>query len=74
MLTPAIRNLIRDGKTPQMQSYLLSSAKEGSITMDNFLIRMAKEGVITPQTAVDACPGPAGAERETGGGAVLIIW
>lgn len=58
MLTPAIRNLIRDGKTPQMQSYLLSSAKEGSITMDNFLIRMAKEGVITPQTAVDACQDP----------------
>ena len=58
MLTPAIRNLIRDGKTPQMQSYLLSSAKEGSITMDNFLIRMAKEGVITPQTAVDASQDP----------------
>ena len=58
MLTPAIRNLIRDGKTPQMQSYLLSSAKEGSITMDNFLIRMAKEGVITPQTAVDASQNP----------------
>lgn len=51
-------NLIRDGKTPQMQSYLLSSAKEGSITMDNFLIRMAKEGVITPQTAVDASQDP----------------
>ena len=58
MLTPAIRNLIRDGKTPQMQSYLLSSAKESSITMDNFLIRMAKEGVITPQTAVDASQDP----------------
>ena len=58
MITTPIRNLIRDGRTPQMQSYLLSSAKEGSITMDNFLIRMAKEGVITPQTAVDASQDP----------------
>lgn len=64
MITPAIRNLIRDGKTPQMQSYLLSSAKEGSITMDNFLIRMAKEGVITPQTAVDASRDPQEVRRD----------
>ena len=64
MITPAIRNLIRDGKTPQMQSYLLSSAKEGSITMDNFLIRMAKEGVITPQTAVDASRDPQELRKE----------
>ena len=64
MITPAIRNLIRDGKTPQMQSYLLSSAKEGSITMDNFLIRMAKEGVITPQTAVDASRNPQEVRRD----------
>ena len=64
MITPAIRNLIRDGKTPQMQSYLFSSAKEGSITMDNFLIRMAKEGVITPQTAVDASRNPQEVRRD----------
>ena len=64
MITPAIRNLIRDGKTPQMQSYLLSSAKEGSITMDNFLIRMAKEGVITPQTAVDTSRNPQEVRRD----------
>lgn len=58
MITPALKNLIRDGKTPQMQSYLLSSAKEGSVTMDNFLIKLAKDGVITPQTAVDASQNP----------------
>ena len=58
MMTPALKNLIRDGKTPQMQSYLLSSAKEGSITMDNFLVQMAKEGVITLQTAVEVSQNP----------------
>ncbi len=56
MITPAISNLIRDGKTPQMQSYL--NAKDGSITMDNFLIKMVKDGLITPQTAVDSSQNP----------------
>ena len=58
MITIAMRNLIRQGKTEQMPSYLLDSAKEGSITMDNFLIRMAKDGVITPQTAFEVSQNP----------------
>ena len=57
-----------------MQSYLLSSAKEGSITMDNFLIRMAKGGRDHTADGSRCIPEPAGTERETGGGAVLIIW
>ncbi|MDD6685155.1 MAG: type IV pilus twitching motility protein PilT [Lachnospiraceae bacterium] len=53
--TNAIRNLIREGKTPQMASSMLSSSREGSITMDNFLLLLAGEGKITPQAALDAC-------------------
>lgn len=53
-VTPAIRNLIREGKTPQMQSSLLSSAKQGSITMDNCLLQMVRDGLIDAETAVDA--------------------
>lgn len=52
---PAIRNLIREGKTPQMQSSLLSSASEGSLTMDNCLLNMVNHGDITPETAMEAC-------------------
>jgi twitching motility protein PilT len=52
---PAIRNLIREGKTPQMQSSLLSSASEGSLTMDNCLLNMVAHGDITPETAMEAC-------------------
>lgn len=58
MVTTAIRTNIRDGKTHQMQNYLLGSAKEGSVTMDNFLLRMVKEGVITPQTALEKSQNP----------------
>ena len=55
IVTPAIRNLIREGKTPQMYSAMLSSAKEGSITMDNCLLDMAGRGIISPDTAYENC-------------------
>ena len=55
VVTPAIRNLIREGKTPMMMSAMLSSAKEGSLTMDNCLINLVAERKISPQMAYDAC-------------------
>ena len=51
MVTPAIRNLIREAKTPQIASALGTSAQEGSITMDNCLIRLFKDRIITADTA-----------------------
>lgn len=54
IVTPALQNLIREGKTPQMQSFMLSSADQGSMTMDNCLIKLAHEGKIAPDTAVNA--------------------
>ena len=55
VVTAAIKNLIREGKTPQMASSMLSAASEGSLTMDNCLVRMVKEGLIAPKTAHEAC-------------------
>ncbi|WP_080800954.1 type IV pilus twitching motility protein PilT [Arabiibacter massiliensis] len=54
MVTPAIRNLIREGKTPQIANALATSAAVGSITMDNALIDLFRRGVIEAQTAIDA--------------------
>lgn len=54
VVTPAVKNLIREGKTPQMMSAMLSSASEGSITMDNSLLRLVKERKISVETAVEA--------------------
>ena len=51
IVTPAIRNLIREGKTPQIQSALATSAQEGSITMDNCLISLFKQKAISAETA-----------------------
>lgn len=54
IVNTAMRNLIREGKTPQMLSAMLSAAKDGSLTLDNCLAEMVFTGRITPQTAVDA--------------------
>lgn len=51
IVTPAIRNLIREAKTPQIASALGTSAQEGSITMDNCLIKLCRERKITAETA-----------------------
>lgn len=51
VVTPAIRNLIREGKTPQIASALSTSAAEGSVTMDNAIIRLFKAGKISAATA-----------------------
>ncbi len=51
MVTPAIRNLIREGKTPQIVSAISTSAAEGSITMDNALIQLYKQKIISAETA-----------------------
>ena len=49
---PAIRNLIRENKTHQIDSVIAAGGKEGMRTMDQSLFNLAKEGRITPETAV----------------------
>lgn len=65
IVTPAIRNMIREGNTPQMQSALLTSKDQGSITMDNCLIQMVKENKISADTAVEAASDPAYVKKNT---------
>jgi twitching motility protein PilT len=54
MVTPAIRNLIREGKGPQMANALATSSKEGSITMDNSIVGLYKSRIIDRDTAIAA--------------------
>ena len=68
IVTPAIRNQIREGNTAQMQSSLLSGANVGSITMDNCLIKMVKEGSIDNVTAIEAANNQEYVRQNVGGG------
>lgn len=47
----AIRNLIREGKTPQIDSFIAMNGQEGSVTMDNSLKKLVREGAVTYETA-----------------------
>lgn len=52
--TPAIRNLIREGKTPQIDNAITTSAAEGNHLMDTSLISLFRQHKISAETAVHA--------------------
>jgi twitching motility protein PilT len=62
-VTPAIRSLIRDGKTYQIQNVIQTSRKMGMITMDDALMEQVHMGYITRKTAIDFAVDPALMER-----------
>lgn len=49
--TPAISNLIRENKIPQIKTVIQTSADEGMFTMDQDLKRLYEEGYITKEVA-----------------------
>jgi twitching motility protein PilT len=53
--TPAIRNLIREGKTHQIYSAMQAGAKHGMATMDQHLAELVKKGVVTYDAAQEKC-------------------
>lgn len=52
-VTPAIQNLIREGKTYQFNSLILEGSSYGMCTMDNYLLKLVSEGIIEPAVAVE---------------------
>jgi twitching motility protein PilT len=53
--SPAIRNLIREGKTHQIPSMIQTSAAMGMMSMDQCLRDMYMKGVITMEEALTRC-------------------
>jgi len=53
--TPAVQNMIREGKLHQLDSTMQSGANEGMYTMDGSLLRLYREGKITKETALVSC-------------------
>ena len=49
--TPAVANLIRQGKIEQLETVIQSSASEGMFTMDSSIKRLLDEGKITGEEA-----------------------
>lgn len=57
-VTPAIRNMIRDNKVPQIDAQIYSAAKPDMISMDNSLLALYKQDRITGETALKYATNP----------------
>jgi twitching motility protein PilT len=69
-LTPAVRNLIREGKTHQIPSVLQTSAGKGMHSMDSALAQLVRQGKITRELAESRSGSPDELRRLMGMGAV----
>lgn len=61
--TPAISNLIREGKSYQIHSHMQTGGKFGMQTMDESLVRLYKQGQITAQQVINHAFIPAEIKR-----------
>ena len=58
VLTPAIRNLIREGKVHQIDGIIYTSAAENMIAMDTSIFNLYKAGVISKHVAISEATNP----------------
>ena len=63
--TPAVRNLIREGKTPQIANAIATSGNEGNHLMDSSLITLYKQRRISSEAAVKHAHDPDYVRRST---------
>ncbi|MEQ8998543.1 MAG: type IV pilus twitching motility protein PilT [Coleofasciculus sp. B1-GNL1-01] len=69
IVTPAISNLIREGKVSQMYSAIQTGMKMGMITMEQTLANLVKQGTISFEAAISKSSKPDELQRILGGAA-----
>ncbi len=67
--TPAVRNLIREGKVHQIYSIMQAGGRFGMQTMDQSLATLVKAGKVSQQLAYERCHDAEELNRLIGGGA-----
>ena len=61
--TPAIANLIREGKTAQMYSSIQTGGRLGMVTLENSLSDLVKKKLIRPEDALAKSSRPEDLEK-----------
>ncbi len=56
--TPAVRNIIREGNSSQLESVMQTGGKYGMIVMNNYLIGLYEKGQISMETAIRRSSNP----------------
>ena len=65
--TPAVRNLIREGKTHQLHSMLQAGGRYGMVQMDSSLVQLVRNGRISQDMALERCGNEEDFRRLLGG-------
>ena len=68
--TPAVRNLIREGKTHEIPSVLQTGGEAGMQTLDDSLLKFHQQHLITREVALNASNNPDGLSRRLGAGGI----
>jgi twitching motility protein PilT len=58
IMTPAISNLIREGKTHMLYQAIDTGAKHGMISMDKALSELVRQGLVHPEEALSRANNP----------------
>ncbi|MBP1737220.1 MAG: Twitching motility protein PilT [Oscillospiraceae bacterium] len=66
-LNTAVRNMIRESKSHQLDNVIATSSEQGMITMDQSILKLANAGRITPTAALRHCINPDWMERRMSG-------
>ncbi|MEI6266829.1 MAG: type IV pilus twitching motility protein PilT [bacterium] len=67
VVSPAVRNIIREGKTHQLDAVIQTSADQGMIQMDKSLVNLVNSGSITAEEAHGYCVDPHEFDRQLHG-------
>ena len=65
-VNPAIRNMIRDSKTHQIDNAIASGGAEGMVSMDQSILALYQAGKISRETALDYADNPDQLRRRLG--------
>ncbi len=65
-MNSAIRSLIRDSKTHQIDSAIAAGGAEGMVTMDQSILKLAQSGVVSKDTALEYADNPDQMKRRLG--------
>jgi twitching motility protein PilT len=64
--TPAIRSLIREGKSHQIPSFMQAGGNEGMLAFDQHLAERVREGLVSLPAALEICHSPEELQRLSG--------
>jgi twitching motility protein PilT len=66
IITPAIANLIREGKTHQIYSALEMGARVGMVSMEKTIVELIRKNVITPEVGIMKANNPDSVKMQLG--------